>query len=215
MNLTIIPGVLDVDSIAKIPIEVIGLLPQISTDAIVNVVNKFVSTNSTSSDTDVLNAVNKLRSAYRKVNELNELMRNTKARDDIEVLANLDYASVDLRNCDISKLHTYRDLINKYIVITDEDQIQDFIPKKDLTNLEETLDEMRKYSNQWPGIDGLIKNIQKYKKLFKDGQWTAGKRTIYARIYKKRHVLKNILRGIDFCLDRTDKGIQPSSWRIL
>ena len=82
MNLTIIPGVLDTDTVCKVPTEVINMLPYISTDAIVSVINNFTKNNSSSKDVNVLNAVNKLRAAYRSINELEELLNDTKSKND-------------------------------------------------------------------------------------------------------------------------------------
>ena len=215
MNLTVIPGVLDTDLMKHIPAEVIKMLPLISTDAIVNAVNRFVQSNSNSTDLDVRNAADQLRVAYNDINELEKTLHDSKAKSDLEILVDLDLSMLDARTTTIQELQTYRRLIDAYIGDEKDEKIQGFIPKKDLNNLESVLDEMEGYIADWPAVNDLVSNIRKYKSIFKDGQWTRDKQTMYSRIYKKRYALRDIKRGINFLLDKHEKQVPSASWRVL
>jgi hypothetical protein len=215
MNLTVIPGVLDTDLISNIPTEVIKMLPLISTDAIVNAVNRFVQSNSDSTDLGVRDAADQLRAAYSDINELEKTLHDSKAKSDLEILVDLDLSMLDARTTTTQELQTYRRLIDAYIGDEKDEKIQGFIPKKDTNNLESVLSDMECYIVDWPAVNTLVSNIRKYKSIFKDGQWTRDKQTMYSRIYKKRYALRDIKRGIDFLLDKHEKQVPSASWRVL
>ena len=231
MTKWVLPNVLSVDDVLELDIELLTVLSNISTGVVLQYVNDFIAGSSNSGDGTVTEAGDKLREAYREVNEINDYLASDEAKNLADTLASLQYSDIK-HEVDTAKLLAYRSAIIE-LLSDDKDFIETYkneangssnkgfksayTAKLDKDNLADAMDRISELAMKIPGQSGagmrLYGAIDRNKNLFKNGSNKVNKPTVLRKAIYKKDKLKSILKGIDYLLDKKQSGAAPRSWR--
>lgn len=223
-------NILSVELVNKLPDDVLELFVSISTDIIIDRINKFISNNITSNIPENKQAAVKLSRLYENINKRNEYMESDEVKGLAKNLIRADYNDVsadtdiivlkELRLAIISILSedsVYREL---YISEAEEDKSLGlkvaYTEKMDNERLENVLDKLDNYkcSDEMKiNIDTLADIIENNKSLFKNGIGRLNKATPLRPVFARLDKLKNILRGLEFLIPKLENSVDARSWR--
>lgn len=223
----VLPTILTVDDVLRIPDDVLRLFTRISTGIVLENINEFVDRNKDSQNESDREAALKLERIYKEVNEINAYLESDEAKNLANTLASLQYSDISATT-DIDTLKMYRSLIIE-LLSEDEDFAKEYLNKDvsgtgkktaytaklDSSNLESVLEQMAIAADGDATSNLLISKIMKNKSLFKNGNYNINKPTVLRKAIYKKDKLKNILRGLDYLIPRLEAGQSPMTWRRL
>ena len=236
MNKWVLPGVLRVDTVNALSVEVFTLFAQISTGIVIKRINDYIAAHE-SEEGEEGDAARKLKAGYSQVNRINEYLESDEAKDLADTLASLQYSDVSCTE-DINKLKLYREMIIE-LLSEDEDFRSEYegeiaedatrgmktayTTKLDKENLSNVLVQIRLEATRNPNYDqaarsmasDLCMTIEKNKNLFKNGSHNINRATVIRKAIYKKDKLRNILRGLDYIIPKIEAGESAYSWRRL
>ena len=117
-------GVLDVNDVLLVSDEVLGLLSEISTGIIKSRVNEFVNKHLNDTNDIMRAAAQRLKTAYERVNNIDEYLSSDEAKDLSSFLATMQYSDVSATT-DLGTLKKYREAIIE-LLAEDEDFLKSY-----------------------------------------------------------------------------------------
>ncbi len=227
----VLPGILNAEDVTEIAPELLHMTSKISTGVIVGYVNKFIETYENSSDSTYSLAAKKLKEAYADVNSVMEYLQSDEARNLADTLCSLQYSDI---SADVpkDKLIAYRSAILE-LFSEDVDFMKEYqkevevkeasgyktayTAKLDKENFDRVVTQMQAYLSQHPDKAGgmLVDRITKNSNLFINSRAKTNAPTVLRKAIYRKDTLKNILRGLDYLIDKIDSGQAPRSWRIV
>lgn len=229
----VLPGILSVEQVVVLPMEVLTEFTKVSTDIIIRKVNKWVDANITSGNADIRTAAEKLKQAYAEVNYANEFLKSAKAKEmattlnslqlsdvsaftDVYTLKNYRLVIIELLSEDPEFLSTYKNEISKsetaglksgYTAKMDEDNISLHCIRMQNIVIEDSA--VANARGQ------LLDTIMSNESLFKNCKYQQSNPTVFRAATYKKEKLTNILRGLDFLIPKLEKNIDPRVWRTI
>lgn len=236
MSKWVLPGVLSVESVNKLNVEVLSLLSQISTGIVIKRVNDFIEANEFKSNEDG-EAARKLKAGFENINKINAYLESDEAKDLADTLASLQYSDISCTE-DINKLKLYREMIIE--LLSEDEEFREeykgeisenatrgmktaYTTKLDKENLSNILVQIRLAATRNPNISpvttqaalDLCRAIETNKNLFKNGSYNINKATVIRKAIYKKDKLRNILRGLDYIIPKIEANESAYSWRRL
>lgn len=225
----VLPNVLDYRDVNRLPEEVFYKMSHISTGIILSMVNEFVEKHEVD-DGPIGEAARKLHAAYSEVNSVNQYLSSPEAKELADSLASLQYSDISATT-DIQTLTRYRTLIIE--LLGDDEEFMEtygggtartskgymtaYTRKMDSKNFYEVLEEIRNTTvttqDEKTALLSLCGRLEDKWSLFKNAMYSANKPTVLRKAIYKKDKLVNILKGIDFLLERNAVGAKPVSWR--
>lgn len=227
----VLPNVLTVEDVLNIDAPILELLSKTSTGIVLKYVNNFISANESSSDETMRAAAIKLRDAYYMVNKKEEYLNSDEAKKLADTLVSLQYSDITFET-DLTELETYKMLIID--LLSEDDSFRDsylngegnienkgfktsYTDKLDELNLVQVCDCIMQYAqnNESSSItcESLVNTLKKNKNLFKNSNRKVNRHTVLRKAIYQKDKLLNILKGIDFIIEKKVNNESPRSWR--
>lgn len=232
MSEWVLPGILKVEDVPKVDVNVLEMMSRISTGIILGYVNKFIDSAGSSNDPAKVEAADVITNAYDHVNKVNAYLNSEEAKDLADTLCSLQYSDVSAE-MPIEQLISYRATILE-LLAEDKDFVESYKKecldgqasgmksaytiKLDEGNYDAILQEMLEYANCHlvsPETINLIGRIGSNKNLFVNSRAKLNSPTVLRKAIYKKDRLRSILRGLDFLIEKKNSGESPRSWRVI
>ena len=215
----VIPRKLTVGDVWNIPKPALTIMAETSNDMVVYYINQFIRDNQNNQDVIVRKVAEKLKDAFEEVNRIKDFLSSSEA---IEMAKTLNSLSIeDIRfSISLENLKQYRALI--LMLFNDEDTVVS--RTKALTNqhldlqierLRNLLDSYKDSFESYSSILNLIAFMDKDKQLFKNAPFKRNSVTVLRAAVENRDRFDLILYGIEFLIDKKERGVDKRTWRIL
>lgn len=226
----VLPGILKAEKVGACSLQVLELVSTISTGVVLGYVNKFISANESSSDPVIAEAAGILKQAYEGVNKINDYLNSDEAKNLADTLCSLQYSDVSAES-PTEQLVVYRNMILELLaddvefLKTYKKSVEGSVSGSPKMAYTARLDEDN-YMHVMGEIYGLIQKrlatmedevlynrIVNNKNLFINSTRKLNAPTVLRRAIYKKDMLKSILRGLDFLLEKKEAGESPRVWR--
>lgn len=231
MTIWVLPGILKAEDVSRVSPELLKMMSNISTGVILGYVNKFIESNSGSSDAVLSQAANVLANAYDEVNRVNEYLNSEEAKNLSDTLCSLQYSDVSAE-MPIEQLISYRAKILE-LLSEDADFVSEYnrdcpvnstngyksayTAKLDENNFESVYKEMSEFALNNPAASkynlNLLEKIRMNSNLFINSRTKVNSPTVLRKAIYHKDRLRSILRGLDFLIDKKNSGESPRAWR--
>lgn len=213
------PNILTTKMVSVLPQEVLNLLPQVSTDIVMEYITRFTSANAESADSEVALAVRKLNVAYKDRFDRNEYLSSKAVKDVIDELKTMDLLTIAVIS-DVETLKTYYDVITEYLGRNDSEvsKTQSYMVSLRFSeeNLYNVCEDIRKLISKYPANESEIRNliygIESNKNIFTKITNNAEQTNKFNQLRVHQDNLRILQYSIKFKIDRLTSG-DLSDWR--
>lgn len=216
----VIPPLIKVDTIIHAPEEALKIWSECATSIVVMRINEYIAEKENSDNPDDKCAAGRLKTIFKHINERNTYLESNTIREIVNDLWGITYGHVNA-TVDIEKLKGWHFVIHE--ILTEENAVA----TKTLITSDVHHDILKRLSeyyrnNSWKmsteenmATADLIGMVSENPTIFKTAPFQSESRTLLYGLLKRREFLETIYDGLEFLIDKKEKGINPRTWRLL
>lgn len=196
----VLPMLFSVEDARQSSLEALTLMAEISTDVVLNYVNKYIQNNTG-------DVAEKLQQAFSTVNARRTYLQGDNLREMVMEVNNISLLDVNAA-VPLEKLELWKEILDS---IYSDDRAVGSTKTLDNDALEDCLVKLSDTKDS----ERVIALIENNRTLFKNAPFKRSYRTVVSSLFTKKEQYDLLLYGLNFLIGKLKSGANPINWRLL